>query len=206
MTEIRSFRRVFDLERRIYSIDRLRLNPAGVPVRGVVYLLIVLAAVIATSRMPVIGQFLRAIPWYVRELGLPTVLAAFLAVIRVDGRTFHLAAGALGRLLTTPRRVSALHRASSVGARWRPACLVLLPDGSDHRLRALRFKGPGAVLVTAPHERIGALERHGVGLAQRQALRIRPSSTGTGQTPRRVIYLESGVSLTVIAAPPGKAT
>ena len=56
MTEIRSFRRVFDLERRIYSIDRLRLNPAGVPVRGVVYLLIALAAMIATSRMPVIGR------------------------------------------------------------------------------------------------------------------------------------------------------
>ena len=35
MIEIRSYRRVFDLERRIYSIDRVRLNPGGVPVRGV---------------------------------------------------------------------------------------------------------------------------------------------------------------------------
>jgi hypothetical protein len=32
--EIRSFRRVFDLERRIYRVDRLRLNPGGIPVRG----------------------------------------------------------------------------------------------------------------------------------------------------------------------------
>ena len=37
MMEIRSYRRVFDLERRVYSVDRLRLNPSGVPVRGIVY-------------------------------------------------------------------------------------------------------------------------------------------------------------------------
>ena len=37
--EIRSYRAVFDLERRIYRVDRLRLNPGGVPVRGVVYCL-----------------------------------------------------------------------------------------------------------------------------------------------------------------------
>ena len=40
--EIRSYRRVFDLERRIYRVDRLRLNPGGVPVRGVVYFLVIL--------------------------------------------------------------------------------------------------------------------------------------------------------------------
>ena len=43
--EIRSYRAVFDLERRIYRIDRLRLNPAGVPVRGIVYFLALLAAI-----------------------------------------------------------------------------------------------------------------------------------------------------------------
>ncbi len=35
--EIRSFRSVFALERRIYRIDTLRLNPAGVPLRGIAY-------------------------------------------------------------------------------------------------------------------------------------------------------------------------
>ena len=34
LMEVRSYRRVFDLERRIYRVDRLRLNPGGVPVRG----------------------------------------------------------------------------------------------------------------------------------------------------------------------------
>lgn len=205
MTEIRSFRRVFDLERRIYSIDRLRLNPAGVPVRGVVYLLVALAAMVAASRMPVIGRLTREIPWYVRELGLPGAVATVLALIRVDGRTFHLAARALVRLHTTPRRVSGLRRASVVGERWRPVALVFLPDGSDHRLRALRFTGPGAVLVTAPHERIGAREGHGVGVARGAALRLAPAAAGIRPTRRRVIYLESGVSLTVTAAPAEQA-
>ena len=44
--EIRSYRAVFDLERRIYRVDRMRLNPAGVPVRGIVYFLALLAAIV----------------------------------------------------------------------------------------------------------------------------------------------------------------
>ena len=50
MIEIRSYRRVFDLERRVYSVDRLRLNPGGVPVRGIVYLLAILAVLFALAR------------------------------------------------------------------------------------------------------------------------------------------------------------
>ena len=48
---IRSYRRVFDLERRIYRVTRIRLNPGGIPIRGVVYLLalVVLAANLRTS-------------------------------------------------------------------------------------------------------------------------------------------------------------
>ena len=30
----------------------------------------------------------------------------------------------------------------------------MLPDGSDGRMRRLRYTGPGAVLVTAAHERV----------------------------------------------------
>ena len=49
MIEIRSFRRVFDLERRVYSVDRFRLNPAGVPVRGILYLLVALLTAIRAA-------------------------------------------------------------------------------------------------------------------------------------------------------------
>ena len=158
MTEIRSFRRVFDLERRIYRIEGLRLNPSGVPVRGVLYALFLLVAVIAASRAPLLGRVVTVVPWYLRELGFPAGAAAVLAAIRVDGRTFHLAARAHVRLLAGPRRVSGLTRPSAVGSRWRPPDLVLLPDGSDHRLRALRYRGPGEVRGHALRGRVISLD------------------------------------------------
>jgi hypothetical protein len=197
VTEIRSFRRVFDLERRIYTIDRLRLNPAGVPVRGVVYLLAALAASIFLSNLPVLSSPVRTLPWYLRELAFPAAVATVLAVVRVDGRTFHLAARAQLRLLTTPRRVSNLQRASTVGSRWRPPEVVFLPDGSDHRLRALRYTGPGAVLVLAPHRRAGALERHGIGMSTKSVLRLAPARVTQPPRAGRVISLEPGASLLV---------
>ena len=64
MTEIRSYRRVFDLERRIYSVDRLRLNPGGGPGRGVVYFLAILAAVMLVGRLPVLGTITQQAPWF----------------------------------------------------------------------------------------------------------------------------------------------
>ena len=51
---------VFDLERRIYRVDRLRLNPGGVPVRGVIYLLLIILAALITARLPLLGWAARA--------------------------------------------------------------------------------------------------------------------------------------------------
>ena len=62
MMEIRSYRRVFDLERRIYRIDRLRLNPGGVPVRGVVYFLVA----IVMALMGLLGRDTNL--WFMRVL------------------------------------------------------------------------------------------------------------------------------------------
>ncbi len=156
--EIRSYRSVFDLERRIYRIDRLRLNPGGVPVRGAVYCIVLLAATLLAGATPLVGVAVRALPWYLRELALPLGAAALLTVIRVEGRPFHLAARALVRYATGPRQLVGLHargrRARSVpGRHWHPPEVLLLPDGSDGRLRRLRYSGPGAVLVAVAHER-----------------------------------------------------
>lgn len=145
MTEIRSYRSVFDLERRIYRIDRLRLNPGGIPLRGVVYCLTILALLACSARVPLLGALVRALPWYVRELVLPVASAALLALIRIEGRPFHLAAAALARHAVGPRHLSGLRRCAAPGRRWRPDELLVLPDGSDARLRRLRYIGPGAV-------------------------------------------------------------
>jgi hypothetical protein len=201
MTEIRSYRRVFDLERRIYSVDRLRLNPAGVPVRGVVYFLAMLAASLLARELPLLGGLVSKLPWYVYDLALPGALATVLSVIRVEGRAFHLAAHALLRHWWSPRRLIAMRACPAHGARWRPRELVMLPDGSDARPRRLRYTGPGAVLVAIEHQRRGrALEQGGRGVARpgrRTALRLVVAVTGRPLGRAAVISLGSGVRLQV---------
>jgi hypothetical protein len=172
--EIRSYRSVFDLERRIYRIDRLRLNPGGVPVRGAVYFIVLLLATLAAGAVPLVGVGVRALPWYLRELAGPVGLAALLTVIRVEGRPFHLAARALVRYASGPRRLVGLHARgrAAPGRCWHPSELLLLPDGSDTRLRRLRYTGPGAVLVAVAHERATCGARLGLReLPGRRALR-----------------------------------
>ena len=138
---IRSYRRVFDLERRIYRIDRLRLNPGGVPVRGIVYFIALLLLALALERMAPISLLARVVPWYVRDLALPGLFSAVLAVIRIEGRPFHLAARAVLGSGLGPRRIVGLGRgcrsAPAARAVWRPQPLLMLPDGSDHRMRRL---------------------------------------------------------------------
>ena len=154
---IRSYRRVFDLERRIYRIDRLRLNPGGVPLRGIVYFMALLLLALALERVVPISLVARVVPWYVRDLALPGMCSAVLAVLRIEGRPFHLAAQAVLACGLGPRRIVGLGRGSRSTDRawaiWRPQMLLMIPDGSDHRMRRLTYRGPGALLISVAHER-----------------------------------------------------
>jgi hypothetical protein len=198
--EIRSYRSVFDLERRIYRIDRLRLNPGGVPVRGVLYFLALLLLALLAGGLPLLDIVVRALPWYLRDLALPGASAAMLTVIRIEGRPFHLAAHALLRYRVEPRRLSGVaprgsRRCPGPGERWRMEEILMLPDGSDGRLRRLRYTGPGAVLVTVAHERAGRRWWR-----SRAPLIVRaPSAGGDGGARRRVIALAAGGRLLVRA-------
>jgi hypothetical protein len=154
VTEIRSYRAVFDLERRIYRVDQLRLNPGGIPVRGVVYFLAILLATLIAGSLPFAGQAAGALPWYLRDLALPAASATVLSVIRIEGRPFHLAAYVLLRYRVAPRHLAGVSPCGVPGERWSPEEILMLPDGSDGAMRRLRYIGPGAVLVTAAHERV----------------------------------------------------
>jgi hypothetical protein len=157
MMLIRSYRRVFELERRIYRIDRVRLNPGGVPVRGIAYFVTLLLAALAFEQLPLISLVAPAAPWYVRELALPGVLSAALAVVRIDGRPFHLAARGVLACGLGPRRLVGLRgdrrSARAPAAIWWPNPLLMIPDGSEHRMRRLSYRGPGALLIAVAHER-----------------------------------------------------
>jgi hypothetical protein len=150
--ELRSYRAVFDLERRIYRVDRLRLPPGGVPVRGIVYFFGIVLCGALLSAAPGVGQLASALPWYLRTVAIPGALASLLAILRIDGRPFHIAALALLSHVVHPRLTLGCGRPLTVD-RWRPHELLLLPDGSEHRMRRMSYEGPGGVLVAKAHER-----------------------------------------------------
>jgi hypothetical protein len=201
--EIRSYRHVFDLERRIYRIDRIRLNPGGIPVRGVVYFLVLLGAALTAARLPLIAIPAKAAPWYARDVALPAGLAALLTVIRIEGRPFHLAMRALLRLPLVRRNIAGLGVGPRLvpdrqepGGQWRPTPIVMLPDGSEGDGRRLRYTGPGALLVAVAHERKTARGPL-VWLGVRAHLRIRLKPDGSPPAQAEVVVLQRAIRLRV---------
>jgi hypothetical protein len=205
--EIRSYRRVFDLERRIYRIDRFRLVPGGVPIRGVAYFLVAVFTVLVSSRAPLLGAPLRALPWYVTYVAAPVVCALVLGVVQIEGRPFHTAVVALS-LGWTEAHAPARALARDAAGHWQPDDLIVLPDGSDARMRALRYTGPGTVVVTVAHELGGSVR------ATRRRPRLRSSWSvvtmkrppGAVRPPKAtVIALAAGTRMRVVAGETGKA-
>lgn len=196
-SEIRSYRCVFDLERRLYRIDRLRLNPAGVPLRGIVYFLALLGTVLLVGALPLIGLLVRMLPWYLRDVGGPGACAALLTLIKVEGRPFHLAALALVRYGIGSRELSGLRPCRSADRHWRLDELVVLADGSDSRLRRLRYSGPGTVLIRAAHVRSSRRRGFVRGLMRRPDMRIAALPSKPRPAKGQVIELTDGARLEV---------
>jgi hypothetical protein len=149
--EIHSYRSVFDLERRIYRIDRLRLNPAGVPIRGIVYFVAFLIVAFVLRAVPLLGTAVGVVPWYMRELALPAAAAGLLTVMRIDGRPFHRFAVSLICEQCSPRAVDGTGSRCRRREVWRPSAIVLLPDGSEAKMRRLLYRGPGVIVLYRPH-------------------------------------------------------
>lgn len=193
--EIRSYRCVFELERRVYRIDRLRLPPGGIPMRGAVYCLVLVLSSVVASALPLIGLVAAALPWYLRDIAVPIVLAMLLTVVRLEGRPFHLAARALVRHRVGPRWWRGLRPASAPGAPWYPDALLMVPDGSDARWRAFAFSGPGAVMVEGAYE---CRDRRGGPLAavvRRPHVTLHERPRADARRGRRVIVLSDGARL-----------
>jgi hypothetical protein len=197
VTEVRSYRRVFDLERRIYSVEQIRLNPSGVPVRGIVYFLFALAAALLAARLPVLNVVVRLLPWFLRDLALPAVVAAALTAIRIDGRTFHHAARGALSYWASPRRTVALAGPSRRRGRWHPGEILFVPDGSEARVRRCRYRGPGTVAILVRH-RGEVRRRHAVAppRAQREIVLLTAAS-GARLRRARVLELDRRTSLLV---------
>jgi hypothetical protein len=152
--DIRSYRAVFELERRVYRVDSIRLNPGGIPLRGLLYAAALILLTLVADRLPPVGFLLAPLPWYVRFLGLPIAVAGLATVVRIEARPFHLALWSIIAHRLGPAHTRGLTRAQAPGARWHPGPVLLIVDGSDARLRRLRYRGPGAVLVCCRHDRV----------------------------------------------------
>lgn len=195
--EIISYRTVFDLERRVYRVDRLRLNPGGVPLRGIVYFLAILAAVLLVAKLPFLGTLVHAVPWYLRDLAIPAGSAALFTMIRVEGRPFHLAARSLVRYGVGSRHLAGVQPCVAPGGRWYPAELLVLPDGSDARLRRLRYVGAGAVRVSVAHIRSEYVAGGLWGMFGRPLMTLDAPAGKSVPVRARVITLVAGARLEV---------
>jgi hypothetical protein len=199
--EVRSFRSVFEFERGIYRIDRMTLNPSGVPVRGIVYAAVLELALLALARVPLLGLPLALAPWPVRYVILPCGLATVFAMVRVAGRPFHHAARALCAFALSPRRLHGLSPCGALGGRWMPGELISIPNGSEPRLRRFRYRGPGLVSVERAHaqtvHRRFGLER----LLRRPDIVIAEHPRQGRLSRRRMLELRPGAQLETRGAP-----
>jgi hypothetical protein len=87
---IRSYRRVFEVDRRIYRIDRWALPvPGGVPLRAVGYFGATLGLAIALSVLPATGEVIGAISAPLRFVVIPLAVAVLGSQAAPDGRAAH---------------------------------------------------------------------------------------------------------------------
>ncbi len=202
---IRSFRRVFELERRIYRIDNLRLNPGGVPVRALGYFLILALGCLLAARVPLLGYPLARAPWYLRDLALPALAAAGVAALRVDGRPGHLAVSAIVRGRLGPRYLIGGRVRRGQRARWWPPDVVLLADAADGRPRRMRGAGPGEVTILAEHDRVLSARMRTPGRS-RTLVTIGVTRSARRPRARRLISLPATAELEVVprAIPRGR--
>jgi hypothetical protein len=185
--QIRSFRVVFQLERRIHRIDRWRIPvPHGVPLRGVAYSAAALAVVVVAAGLPLIGPALRLLPPPLRLVIAPVAIGYLLTQLRPDGRAAHADAVARLRHAGTARRISAFRAVPPSGALAALGELALVPDERSGRYRRALVRGPAQVTLRLP-----ARAR-----ARARVLRVDPVPGGP-MLRGRVVHLADGQGIEV---------
>lgn len=150
--QVRGYRRVFKIERRLFRLDRWRLPyPHGVPVRGIAYFLVMEFGVLAASRLPLIGAIL-AIPHpALVYLGLPLAGAFALLQGRIDGRPpHHVLASLLGHALR-PKCMAGLAPCPPAGEEVSPLLDVAVAyDAREAFVVCGRIRGPAEITFRYP--------------------------------------------------------
>jgi TcpE family len=148
---IRSYRRVFEVDRRIYRVDRWALPvPGGVPLRGLGYFIVTILFVVVGGRLPGLGALLGVLSAPLRYVVLPLAVAVLGTQAAPDGRSAHRFAWDWLRL-----RVRAGRRCGGrvVPLEGEPVtwdgALATCWDEHGTMLRRARVRGPARVTFSA---------------------------------------------------------
>src|SRR5215210_3687544 len=149
---IRSYRRVFEVDRRIYRVDRWALPvPGGIPLRAVGYFVAALLGVLAAGALPVVGEAIAAVSAPLRFVVVPLAVAVLGTQVAPDGRAAHRFAWDWLRLRLRARRRSAGRIVALEGEpiAW-DGELALRADGEGPELRHGRVLGPACITFNVP--------------------------------------------------------
>jgi hypothetical protein len=172
-----SYRRVFEVDRRIYRVDRWALPvPGGVPLRAVGYFVAALLAVIVAGSLPGIGELVTGVSAPLRFVVAPLAVAVLGIQAAPDGRIAHRFAWDWLRLRLRARRRCGDRVVALEGepVTWHGE-LALRWDGEGVQLCRGRVRGPVRVTFNVPVR----LRHHGRGLV------AQPRSVG--EVPQSVV-------------------
>ncbi len=149
---IRSYRRVFEVDRRIYRVDRWALPvPGGVPLRGVAYFAVALGLVLLLGRLPGFAELLDAVSAPLRYVVGPLLVAVLATQVAPDGRAAHRFARSWLALRVRSRRCSAGRPAPCEGEPvvW-SGHLAMRWDAHSPRLIRGVVRGPAKIEFARP--------------------------------------------------------
>ena len=150
--QLRGYRRVFRIERRLFRFDRWRIPyPHGVPLRGIGYLLLIELSVFALARLPLLGPLIGLWGPAISFLGIPLAGAFLLMQGRIDGRPPHHVLVSLVRWSLSPRCLAGLCSCPREGEEVLPLEEVAVAfDARESFLVKGRIKGPAQVTFRYP--------------------------------------------------------
>jgi len=150
--QLRGYRRVFRIERRLFRFDRWRIPyPHGVPLRGIGYFLVLELCVFAVSRLPLLGALIGLWSSAIPYLALPALGAFLLMQGRIDGRPPHHVLVSLVRWSLRPRCLAGLSPCPEEGEEILPLEEIAVAyDGRESFLVKGRIKGPAQVTFRYP--------------------------------------------------------
>lgn len=150
--QIRSYRKVFKIDRKLYKVDRWYLPvPGGVPLRGLGYFTLALLAILVLGQLPIFGLVLSLLSPPLRYVILPIGVAIYGMQHHPDGRTAHRFALQWFMFKLRARRCCANHPVPLDGEPVKWAGRVgVRHDAHSASLRHARITGVARVIFNVP--------------------------------------------------------